>query len=160
HPGEHPARLAVEPGARVPAGAARRRDATRGHAGRRGNRRDRPRRAVARGLGCGGARDRGASIPGGPTGCGGPEMTMPPMPFPARGTPPGPRLMTSLVVTGVGLAIAFVSVVAIVIPLLGTFTSSSYAVPGDLRLHLHHARYTVYQHTGSRSPFGTGSDDP
>ena len=68
--------------------------------------------------------------------------------------------MTSLVVTGVGLVIAFVSVIAIVIPLLGTFTSSSYAVPGDLRLHLHHARYTVYQHSGTRSAFGTGNDDP
>ena len=72
---------------------------------------------------------------------------------------PGPRLMTSLGVTGAGLAIAFVSVVAIVIPLLGTFTSSTYSVPGDLRLHLHHARYTVYQHTGSRSPFGSNSND-
>jgi hypothetical protein len=67
--------------------------------------------------------------------------------------------MTSLVVTGVGLVIAFVSVIAIVVPLLGTFTSSSYAVPGDLRLHLHHARYTVYQFTGTRSPFGSSSSD-
>jgi hypothetical protein len=88
-------------------------------------------------------------------------MMPPPMPtMPSRSRPPGPSLMASFAVMGVGLVIAFVSVVAIAIPLLGTFTSSSYAVPGDLRLHLHHARYTVYQHTGTRSAFGTGSDDP
>ena len=84
---------------------------------------------------------------------------MMPPPMPSRSRPPGPSLMASFAVMAVGLVIAFVSVVAIAIPLLGTFTSSSYAVPGDLRLHLHHARYTVYQHTGSRSAFGTGSDD-
>jgi len=68
--------------------------------------------------------------------------------------------MTSLVIIGIGLVIAAVSVIAIAIPLVGTFTSPAYAVPGDLYLHLHHARYTVYQHSGSRSTFGSVTSDP
>jgi uncharacterized membrane protein YidH (DUF202 family) len=86
-------------------------------------------------------------------------MLPPPMPVPARGGPPGPRLITSLVVTGIGVVIAAISVIIIVIPLVGTLTSPSYAVPGDIRVHLRHANYTVYQHTGTRSTFGSTHDD-
>jgi hypothetical protein len=85
---------------------------------------------------------------------------MPMDPTASRHRPPGPRLMTSLVVIAIGTVTAVVSVVAIVIPLVGTFTSPSYAVPGDLYLHLHHARYTVYQHSGTRSTFGSTRSDP
>ncbi len=77
----------------------------------------------------------------------------------ARSRPPGPRLLTSLVVIGVGLVVGVVSVVAIAIPLVGAFTSPAYAVPGDLHVHLHHARYTVYQHSGTRSTFGPFTSD-
>jgi hypothetical protein len=52
-----------------------------------------------------------------------------------------------------------VAVVAMVLPLVGTFTSPSYSVPGDLHVHLHHARYTVYQHTGTKSTFGSLKQD-
>jgi len=86
-------------------------------------------------------------------------MPPPPMPLPARRGPPGPRLMASFVVIGIGLVIGVVSVIAIAIPLVGTFTSPSYAVPGDIRVHLHHTRYIVYQHTGTRSTFGSTKDD-
>ena len=74
--------------------------------------------------------------------------------------PPGPRLMTSLVIIGIGIVVAVVSVIAIAIPLVGTFTSPAYTVPGDLYLHLQHARYTVYQHSGTRSTFGSVTADP
>ncbi|MGO9876741.1 MAG: hypothetical protein ACLPVY_23445 [Acidimicrobiia bacterium] len=88
-------------------------------------------------------------------------MRPPPIPtMPARSRPPGPRLLTSLVVIGIGIVVGVVSVIAIAIPLVGVFTSPAYAVPGDLHLHLHHARYTVYQHSGTRSTFGSVRSDP
>jgi hypothetical protein len=65
----------------------------------------------------------------------------------------------SLIVGAVGLLVGIVSVVAIVIPLVGVFTSDVYAVPGEIHLHLHNARYTVYQRTGERSPFGISNPD-
>ena len=59
---------------------------------------------------------------------------------------------------GVGLVIAIVSVVAIVIPLLGTFTSPVYAVPGDLqRASAPRALHRVPA-LGTRSAFGSVSD--
>jgi hypothetical protein len=89
-----------------------------------------------------------------------PMMPPPIDPTTGRHRPPGPRLMTSLAVIAIGMVTAAVAVIAIAIPLVGTFTSPSYAVPGDLSLHLHHARYTVYQHSGSRSTFGSVTSDP
>jgi hypothetical protein len=68
--------------------------------------------------------------------------------------------MLSLVTIGIGLAIAAASVVLILLPLVGAFTSPAYSVPGDLDLHLHRARYTVYQRTGSKSTFGSVHADP
>ena len=79
---------------------------------------------------------------------------------PNRSRPPGPRLMTSLAIIAIGLVTAGVSVIAIAIPLVGTFTSPAYTVPGDLYLHLHHTRYTVYQRSGTRSTFGSITSDP
>jgi hypothetical protein len=88
-------------------------------------------------------------------------MITPPTPaLPARSGPPGPRLVTSLVIMGIGIVIAVASVIAIAIPLVGAFTSPSYIVPGDLHLHLHHTRYTVYQRTGTKSAFGSVKSDP
>jgi hypothetical protein len=86
------------------------------------------------------------------------------MPYPGAPPPspyraPGPSLTASLVVGAIGLVIGIASAIAIAIPLLGTFTSSSYVVPGDLHLHLRHARYTVYQHSGTRSAFGSTRND-
>jgi hypothetical protein len=57
-----------------------------------------------------------------------------------------------------GVVIGIASVIAIVVPLVGTFTSPVYTVPGDFQLHLKHARYTVYQHSGTRSGFGSRRD--
>ena len=70
-----------------------------------------------------------------------PEVVItPPIPArPARPGRPGPCLVTSLVTIGIGVVIGVVAVIAIAIPLLGAFTSPSYAVPGDLHLRLHHA---------------------
>ena len=85
------------------------------------------------------------------------------MPPPGPGAAPpratGPGLLTSLLVMGAGLVIGIVAVVAIVIPLAGSFTSPSYAVPGTLQLHLHKAKYTVYQHTETKSTFGSVTPD-
>ncbi len=82
-------------------------------------------------------------------------MTQPQMPVP----PPaarraGPGLAVSLVIGAVGLVAAIVSAVLITIPLVGTFTSTVYDVPGDFHVHLHDARYTVYQRSGTSSAFG------
>jgi hypothetical protein len=73
---------------------------------------------------------------------------------------PGPRLGTSLLVTGAGLLIGIVAVVAIVIPLVGSFTSPVYPAPGNIRVHLKHAKYTVYQRTGTRSGLRSSTLDP
>jgi hypothetical protein len=72
---------------------------------------------------------------------------------------PGPSLAWSLIVGAVGLLVGIVSAVAIVIPLVGVFTSDAYTVPGEIHLHLHDTRYTVYQRTGDRSPFGISNPD-
>src|SRR2546423_93323 len=85
-------------------------------------------------------------------------MMQPATPVPAeRPRPPGPRLLASFLVMGSGIVIGIVAVIAIVIPLAGSFTSPEYIVPGVLHLHLHDARYTVYQYTGTRSVFGGGN---
>ena len=53
-------------------------------------------------------------------------------PMPAGDRAPGPSLGASLVVVGIGVAVVIVAMVAIVVPLVGTFTSPAYAVPpGD-----------------------------
>jgi hypothetical protein len=83
-------------------------------------------------------------------------IAAPPAPAARR---PGPSLALSLIVGSVGLLVAIVSVVAIVIPLVGVFTSSVYTVPGEIHLHLHKTQYTVYQRTGQRSPFGISNPD-
>src|SRR3954467_11490285 len=82
-------------------------------------------------------------------------MTQPPMPGPApRTRPPGPRLLTSFIVGGLGILLGIAAAIGIAIPLAGSVTAPRYAVPGALRLHLHDAKYTVYQFTGTRSVFG------
>jgi hypothetical protein len=82
-------------------------------------------------------------------------MTQPPVPAPGpRTRPPGPRLLTSFIVGGLGILLGIAAAIGIAIPLAGSFTSPRYAVPGDLRVHLHDAKYTVYQFTGTRSVFG------
>ena len=81
------------------------------------------------------------------------QVPYPMLPQP-RGPGPGVRVSVSLMVLGAVIGIA--SVIAIVIPLVGTFTSAEYPVPtvSPLHLHLRHARYTVYERSGSRSAFG------
>jgi hypothetical protein len=82
-------------------------------------------------------------------------MTQNPMPVPpAAPRTVGPGLAVSLIIGAVGLVVAIVSAVLITIPLVGTFTSTVYTVPGDLHLHLHDARYTVYQRSGTSSGLG------
>ena len=61
----------------------------------------------------------------------------PPVPSVRR---PGPSLAWSLIVGAVGLLIGILAAVAIVIPLVGVFTSDAYAVPGEIHLHLHDTR--------------------
>jgi len=85
-------------------------------------------------------------------------MVTPPPSAPA-GRRPGPGLGLSLIVGAVGLLIGIVAVVAIVIPLVGVFTSDVYTVPGVIHLHLKDTRYTVYQRSGERSPFGITNPD-
>jgi hypothetical protein len=88
-------------------------------------------------------------------------MTQVPYPMPAPPTPsrprgPGPGVPVSVSLMVLGAVIGIASVIAIVIPLVGTFTSAEYPVPtvSPLHLHLRHARYTVYERSGSRSAFG------
>ena len=77
------------------------------------------------------------------------------MPFPAPAARrAGPGLAVSLIIGAVGLIVAIVSAVLITIPLVGTFTSTVYEVPGVLHLHLHDARYNVYQRSGTSTGFG------
>ena len=88
-------------------------------------------------------------------------MTQAPMPaMQPAARRPGPSLGMSFIVMGVGLAIAIASVVAIVIPLLGSFTSRVYDAPGTYSVHLRAKEYIVYQHTGSRSVFGSSDSSP
>jgi hypothetical protein len=56
---------------------------------------------------------------------------------------------------GLGLVIGIAAVVAIVIPLLGSFTSKVHEVPSRFSVHLKHANYLVYQRTGTSSTFGS-----
>ena len=88
-------------------------------------------------------------------------MTQAPYPMPTpplRPQPrgPGPGVGVSVSLMALGAVIGIASVIAIVVPLVGTFTSAEYPVPtvSPLHLHLRHARYTVYERTGSRSAFG------
>jgi len=73
-----------------------------------------------------------------------------------RAGEPGPGLGVSLGLMIVGGVIVVASVIAIAIPLVNTFTARVYQVPQDLSLHLRHARYTVFERTGSRSGFSFG----
>jgi hypothetical protein len=85
------------------------------------------------------------------------------IPTPASSRParaPGPSLASALVVGAIGIVIGIASVVGILLPLAGELTSPSYAVPGELHVHLHNARYTVFQRTGTRSGFGSSTLDP
>ena len=83
-------------------------------------------------------------------------MSVPPV-APRRA---GPSLAMSLVIGFFGLALVITSAVIVTIPLISTFTSTEYSVPGDLRIHLHHSRYTVYQRRGTSSGFGGVDADP
>jgi hypothetical protein len=73
---------------------------------------------------------------------------------------PGPGLALSLVVMGIGLVIAIASVIVIVLPLLSSFTSPAFEVPGQFDVHLRNARYIVYQRTGTRTIFGSSQQGP
>jgi hypothetical protein len=85
-------------------------------------------------------------------------MNQPPYPMPApapdRSREPGPKLGHSITLLVAGGLIAVVSAVLFLIPLVGTFTSREYVAPIHLSLHLHHARYTVYERSGTTSGFG------
>ena len=88
-------------------------------------------------------------------------MTPPPMPVPPTAPRrPGPGLAVSLVVGAIGLVLAIASAIAVTIPLIGTFTSPVYDASGEYHVHLHHARYTVYQRSGTSSGFGGVNHDP
>jgi hypothetical protein len=87
-------------------------------------------------------------------------VTQSPYPAPpVRSRPPGPRLLTSFIVMGVGIVLGIAAVVAIVITFASAFTSPVYEAPGAYRIHLHDAKYTVYQHTETRSVFGSVQRD-
>jgi hypothetical protein len=73
---------------------------------------------------------------------------------------PGPGLGLSLGIMGAGLVISIISVIVIVLPLLGSFTSPVYTVPGTYDVHLRDARYIVYQRTGTRQIFGSSDSGP
>jgi hypothetical protein len=85
-------------------------------------------------------------------------MTQPPyaMPAPpaARAGQPGPKLGVSITLLVLGAVIGIGSAIAVTVPLVGTFTSREYAAPTHLSLHLRHARYTVYERSGTRSGLG------
>jgi hypothetical protein len=83
-----------------------------------------------------------------------------PAPAPDRSHEPGPALSHSIALLVLGGIIAVVSGVLVLIPLVGTFTSSEYATPIRLSLHLHHARYTVYERSGTTSGFGGFNPGP
>jgi hypothetical protein len=91
-------------------------------------------------------------------------MNQPPFPMPAPATDrshePGPKLGHSISLLVVGGLIAVVSAVLVLIPLVGTFTSRAYPTPIHLSLHLHHARYTVFERSGTRSGFGSINSGP
>jgi hypothetical protein len=76
----------------------------------------------------------------------------------------GPSLAISLVVLGIGVAVAVVGVVETVLPLFRTLTrSTSHSTPAEIRGHLSHGTYEVYELTGDRSsafsPIRTGPVD-
>src|SRR4029077_17718421 len=76
-------------------------------------------------------------------------MTQAPVPaMPVQPRRAGPGLAISLTVMGVGRVLAIISVILIVLPLISSLTSPEFPVPGRFDVHLHHARYTVYQRTG------------
>jgi hypothetical protein len=83
-------------------------------------------------------------------------MTSPHQAQPGR---PGPGLGISIGLMVAGAMVVIASVIAIAVPLVNTFTSRTYAAPTHLSLHLRHARYTVFERTGSSSGlnFGTRS---
>src|SRR5438034_227280 len=82
-----------------------------------------------------------------------------PMPTPPHTQPrrPGPGLGISIGLMVLGAVIAIASAIAIAIPLVNTFTSSAYATPTHITIHLRHARYTVYERTASSSGFRFGT---
>jgi hypothetical protein len=75
-------------------------------------------------------------------------------PAPARAGEPGPKLGVSITLLVLGAVIGIASAIAVTVPLVGTFTSREYGAPAHLSLHLRHARYTVYELSGSRSGLG------
>ena len=88
-------------------------------------------------------------------------MTQAPIPaMPVQPRRPGPGLGLSLLVMGIGLVISIISVIVIVVPLVSSFTSPVYTVPGQYEVHLRDARYIVYQRTGTRAIFGSSQVGP
>ncbi|MDQ1511555.1 MAG: hypothetical protein QOG50_3399 [Actinomycetota bacterium] len=57
----------------------------------------------------------------------------------------------------VGAVVGIASIVAIAVPFVRTFTESAHSVPSQFSIHLRHARYTVFELTGSRSGFNFGT---
>jgi Protein of unknown function (DUF2510) len=77
---------------------------------------------------------------------------------------PGPSLALSLIVLGVGIVVAVVGGVETALPFIRTLTqSTSHATPAQIRAHLSHGTYEVYELTGDRSsafsPVRPGSVD-
>jgi hypothetical protein len=77
---------------------------------------------------------------------------------------PGPSLALSLIVLGVGIAVAVLGAVETAVPFIRTLTqSTSDATPAEIRAHLSHGTYEVYELTGDRSsafsPVQPGSVD-
>ena len=70
---------------------------------------------------------------------------------------PGPGLGISIGLMVAGALVVIASAIAIAVPLVNTFTSRTYAAPTHLSLHLRHARYTVFERTGSSSGFNFGN---
>jgi hypothetical protein len=65
---------------------------------------------------------------------------------------PGPGLALSLVVIGLGIVAAVLGTVEAFVPFVQTLTrSSSHATPADIRAHLSHGTYEIYELTGDRS---------
>jgi hypothetical protein len=77
---------------------------------------------------------------------------------------PGPSLPLSLIVLGVGIAVAVLGGAETAVPFIQTLTkSTSHATPAEIHAHLSHGTYEVYELTGDRSsafsPVRPGSVD-
>jgi len=77
-----------------------------------------------------------------------------PNPPQTRSGAPGPGLAVSIGLMILGAVIGVASIVAITVPLVKTFTASTYSAPSRFQIHLRHARYTVFERTTFHAGFG------